>query len=178
MGITLAGLIYVPKKWLLIFGLIMVFGHNLLDGIDPESFGSWSFLWKMLHVESTYYVGEIQVFALYPVIPWIGVMTLGYVFADFYRLEAIKRQNKIILLGLVVTALFFVIRGINVYGDMSRWTVQSTIGMTIVSFFNVTKYPPSLSYLLMTLGWARSPSTVRRVRPKRSRSKVIAAAAV
>ena len=150
--LSLAVLIYIPKKWLLIFGLIMVFGHNLLDNVNPESFGAWSFLWKMLHVESTFYIGSYQVFALYPVIPWIGVMTLGYVFADFYTIEAKKRQQKMLFLGMIVTLLFFVIRGINLYGDMSPWSVQSTIGMTIVSFFHVTKYPPSLSYLLMTLG--------------------------
>jgi len=150
--ITLAVLIYVPRKWLLIFGLTMVFGHNLLDNVNPESFGPWSFLWKMLHVESMFYMGSYQVFALYPVIPWIGVMTLGYVFADFYHIETKKRQQKMLFLGLMVTLLFFVIRGINIYGDMNPWSVQSTIGMTIVSFFNVTKYPPSLSYLLMTLG--------------------------
>ncbi len=150
--ITLAALIYVPKKWLLIFGLVMVFGHNLLDNINPESFGAWSFVWKLLHVQSLFNLGSLQVLAYYPVIPWIGVMTLGYVFADFYRLDARSRQPKMILLGLGLTILFFVIRGINVYGDMNPWSVQSTTGMAIVSFFNVTKYPPSLSYLLMTLG--------------------------
>jgi len=150
--ITLAALIYVPKKWLSIFGLIMVFGHNLLDGINPESFGSLSFLWKILHVQSTFYLGHIEFLAYYPVIPWIGVMALGYVFASYYRLEVKIRQPKILLLGAVTTLLFLVIRGSNIYGDMSPWSVQSTIGMTIVSFFNVTKYPPSLSYLLMTLG--------------------------
>ena len=150
--ITLAALIYVPKKWLLTFGLIMVFGHNLLDGIDSEYFGNWSFLWKMLHVQSTFPIGSYEAIAYYPVIPWIGVMTLGYVFADFYRMDAKRRQPKMILLGIGLIILFFVIRGINVYGDMNPWSVQSTTGMTIVSFFNVTKYPPSLSYLLMTLG--------------------------
>jgi uncharacterized membrane protein len=150
--ITLAALIYVPKKWLLFFGLIMLFGHNLLDGIDPETFGSLSFLWKILHVQSTFNLGPLEFLAYYPVIPWIGVMTLGYVFAEFYRMEAKNRQQKMLILGGVTTLLFLVIRGINVYGDMSPWSVQPTIGMTIVSFFNVTKYPPSLSYLLMTLG--------------------------
>ena len=150
--ITLAVLIYVPKKWLLIFGLIMVFGHNLLDGINPKSFGSLSFLWKILHVQSTFYLGHLEFLAYYPVIPWIGVMALGYVFASYYRLEAKIRQPKILLLGAVTTLLFLVIRGSNSYGDMSPWSVQSTMGMTIVTFFNVTKYPPSLSYLLMTLG--------------------------
>lgn len=150
--ITLAALIYIPKKWLLIFGLIMVFGHNLLDGVNPESFGSLSFLWKILHVQSSFFLGSFEFLGYYPVIPWIGVMALGYVFADFYRMESKARQQKMMLLGIVVTLLFFIIRGVNIYGDMNPWSVQSTAGMTMVSFFNVTKYPPSLSYLLMTLG--------------------------
>lgn len=150
--ISLAALIYVPKKWLLIFGLTMVFGHNLLDNITPESFGILSPLWKMFHVDSTFPLGSITVLAKYPMIPWIGVMVLGYVFADFYRLEAPVRQRKIFMLGLIISLLFFVIRGFNTYGDPHPWTVQSMPGMTVVSFFNVNKYPPSLSYLLMTLG--------------------------
>jgi uncharacterized membrane protein len=97
-------------------------------------------------------LGPLEFLAYYPVIPWIGVMTLGYVFADFYRIEAKTRQQKMLILGGVATSLFLVIRGSNIYGDMSPWAVQSTTMMTIVSFFNVTKYPPSLSYLLMTLG--------------------------
>ena len=150
--ISLAALIYVPKKWLLIFGLTMVFGHNLLDNISPEAFGILSPLWKMFHVDSTFPLGSITVLAKYPMIPWIGVMALGYVFADFYRLEAPLRQRKIFVLGLIISLLFFVIRGFNIYGDPHPWTVQSMPGMTAVSFFNVNKYPPSLSYLLMTLG--------------------------
>jgi len=142
----------VPKKWLLIGGLVMVIGHNLLDGVDPDSLGIWSFLWKVLHVQSSHSLGSLQIYIFYPVIPWIAVMALGYVFADFYRMEASKRQQKMLLIGVVMTVLFFVIRGINVYGDMNPWSVQSTTGMTIVSFLNVTKYPPSLLYLLLTLG--------------------------
>lgn len=166
--ITLAALIYVPKRWLLAFGLIMVFGHNLLDSIDPESFGSLSFLWKILHVQSTFYLGPLEFLAYYPVIPWIGVMTLGYVFADFYRMGAKTRQQKMLILGGVATLLFLVIRGSNIYGDMSPWAVQPTTRMTIVSFLNVTKYPPSLSYLLMTLG----PSIILLAVFERIRGKV------
>jgi uncharacterized membrane protein len=85
-------------------------------------------------------------------VPWIGVMALGYVFADFYRLDAERRQKKIFLLGLACSAFFIIIRGINLYGDPHPWTEQPTFGMTVVSFLNTNKYPPSLSFLLMTLG--------------------------
>jgi uncharacterized membrane protein len=150
--ISLAVLIYIPKKWLIIFGLVMVFGHNLLDDIKPESFGIFSPLWKMFHVDSRFPLGSYVVIAKYPMVPWIGVIALGYVFADFYRLNANTRQRRIFLLGLAGTILFIVIRGINIYGDPHPWEQQSSFGMTVASFLNTNKYPPSLSYLLMTLG--------------------------
>jgi len=150
--IALAALIYVPKRWLLGLGIAMVLGHNVLDGILPSSLGTLGPLWMILHVKGEFMIGPFATFIYYPVIPWVGVMALGYVFADFYKTEANKRQQQLVVLGLILSLLFFVIRGINSYGDMAPWSVQSTIGMTIVSFFNVTKYPPSLSYLLMTLG--------------------------
>ena len=130
----------------------MVFGHNLLDGINPEAFGSLSFIWKILHVDATFQLGSYTVYTAYSMIPWIAVMVLGYVFADVYRYEPSTRQWRIFVMGLVINLLFFVIRGINMYGDNQPWEVQSTLAMTVVSFFNVNKYPPSLSYLLMTLG--------------------------
>jgi uncharacterized membrane protein len=150
--ISLAALIYIPKKWLLVFGLVIVFGHNLLDSVSPESFGKFAPLWKMLHVDSVFPIGSYLVIVKYHIIPWIGVMALGYVFADFYKLNEIVRQRKMLLLGIGLTLLFVVIRGINIYGDPNPWESQSTFGMTVVSFLNTNKYPPSLSYLLMTLG--------------------------
>ncbi len=150
--LALAAMIYLPKKWILGIGLIMVFGHNILDDIQPEQMGGLSALWKILHVRSDFDIGSVTVISVYPLIPWIGVMALGYLFADFYRLEVKLRQKRMLFLGLIVTGLFFVVRGINVYGDAEPWSVQSTLGLTVASFFNTTKYPPSLSYLLMTLG--------------------------
>jgi len=150
--VLLATLIHLPKKVLLIGGLIMVFGHNLLDGIQPESFGSLSALWKVLHVESMIPLENFTIYVVYPVVPWIGVMTLGYLFADFYKLDSKVRQKRMLWLGVLLTALFIIIRGINSYGDMHPWSQQPTFGLTIASFLNTTKYPPSLVYLLMTIG--------------------------
>lgn len=132
--LALAALIYLPKKWLLGIGLIMVFGHNLLDGIQPEQMGGFSALWKIMHVSSDFKIGSLTVLTVYPLIPWIAVMALGYVFADFYRLEAKLRQKRMLLLGVIVTGLFFVVRGSNVYGDAVPWSVQSSFGMTVASF--------------------------------------------
>jgi len=150
--LSLAVMIYIPKKLLLVFGLIMVFGHNLLDNVAPETFGIFSPLWKMFHVDATFPLGSYTVFTKYPMIPWIGVMALGYVFSEFYKMEAGIRQRRMFLLGLLCTVLFLMVRGINIYGDPLPWEPQPTFGMTVVSFLNVNKYPPSLSYLLMTLG--------------------------
>lgn len=150
--LSLAALIYVPKRWLLIFGLILVFGHNLLDGIAPETFGALAPIWKMIHVDSVFQFGPVMFVAKYPMIPWIGVMSLGYVFADLYRLGEKLRQRRMLMLGLFTTLLFIAIRGLNLYGDPNPWQVQSSVSMTIASFLNTNKYPPSLSYLLMTLG--------------------------
>ena len=150
--ITMAALIYLPKKLLLVGGLTVVFGHNLLDHVQPESFGAFSFIWKMLHVDTTFQLGSFTVYTVYSMIPWFAVMALGYVFADLYRIEPVRRQQRMIWIGAGLTLLFFIVRGINGYGDNHPWEVQSTTGMTIVSFFNTNKYPPSLSYLLMTLG--------------------------
>lgn len=150
--LSLSLMIHIPKKWLLIFGIIMVFGHNLLDDVAPDAFGILSPFWKLIHVDSTFQLGSYIVIVKYPMIPWIGVMALGYVFGDFYKMEAQSRQRKMFLLGLSCTLLFIFIRGINVYGDPHPWSHQSTIAMTVVSFLNVNKYPPSLSFLLMTIG--------------------------
>lgn len=150
--VSLAVLIYVPKRVLLFFGLLMVFGHNLLDGVDPSTLGKFGPLWMLLHVKGEFMIGSFTTYVYYPYIPWVGVMALGYVFADVYRKEAKVRQKQIFMLGLFISILFLVVRGTNIYGDMRPWSEQPSLGMTIVSFFNVTKYPPSLSYLLMTLG--------------------------
>ena len=151
--IFLAAIIYLPKKTILIGGLIMVFGHNLVDSIDPESLGAWSPLWKVFHTRSFIPMGSFNIAIIYPLVPWIGVMALGYVFGEsIYRQEREVRQRNLLIIGSVLTGLFILIRGINVYGDMNPWSVQPTFTMTIASFLNTTKYPPSLSYLLMTIG--------------------------
>ena len=114
--IFLAIFIYLPKKVILIGGLIMVFGHNLLDGIQSDSLGWFSPFWKMLHEESFINIGNFTLGIIYPLIPWIGVMALGYVFADFYRLPEAGRQKKMIYLGVFLTALFFILREIKIRG--------------------------------------------------------------
>ncbi|GAB5401044.1 MAG: DUF1624 domain-containing protein [Aureisphaera sp.] len=151
--ILLAGLIHLPKKAIIVFGLLLVFGHNALDSITSENSGLGVF-WAFLHELSFTSLGSRWVSISYPIIPWVGVMSLGYVFGELYKKGSNPkfRQKWLMGLGLTSIALFFVLRGLNIYGDLVPWSIQKNTTYTILSFFNVAKYPPSLAFLLITLG--------------------------
>ncbi|OIQ29614.1 MAG: hypothetical protein BM564_05230 [Bacteroidetes bacterium MedPE-SWsnd-G2] len=153
--VLLSAIIYLPKTVIIAFGLILVFGHNLLDPIVHQGNSPSSILWYILHQQSfvPYGVNRGLVFA-YPLIPWVGVMALGYCFGSLFRKEinVQYRLNFLLKLGIWAIVLFFVIRVLNIYGDPVPWESQKDTTFTIMSFFNVSKYPPSLSYLLITLG--------------------------
>lgn len=90
----------------------------------------------------------------YPILPWLGLMLLGYYFGNFYTTDfkSEKRKKLLITIGLTSIVLFFIVRGINVYGNLTKWEVQDSITKTIISFFKLTKYPPSLAFILITMG--------------------------
>jgi uncharacterized membrane protein len=146
--VVLAFLVRLPLKWVAAVGVAMILGHNLLDGIKPAGFGAWAPLWSMLHVKGDTPLG----FVSYPLIPWIGVMAAGYALGGVYAWPRQRRRRFLVALGLLCLAAFGVLRGFNLYGDASPWTPQATPLWSAMSFVNVTKYPPSLLYLLMTLG--------------------------
>ena len=153
--IVLGILIYLPQKALLILALVLIAGHNLFDGIIVEGKSFSSIVWYMLHQYSLVEFSENFVMIVeYPVLPWIGVMALGYCFGGLYTKDVDSQMRKkwLLYIGIGATALFFVLRGINIYGDLVPWSTQKNTIYTIMSFFNVTKYPPSLSFLLVTLG--------------------------
>jgi len=152
--ILLGILIYLPKKLILIFGLAMVFGHNLLDGIVMQGSSLKSVIWYILHQQNFVPFGTRFVGIFYPIIPWVGVMALGYVFGSLYQsgFDINSRKKWLLRLGLGSVILFFVLRVINLYGDPIPWSVQKNDTFTVMSFFNVYKYPPSLLFLLITLG--------------------------
>lgn len=152
--IILAGLIYLPLPAIAAFGLVMIFGHNMLDAVNPANFGkAGGLIWQFLHVQSlAVFSPNLKVFILYPLIPWIGVMATGYCFGTVFKLESAHRIRVIYTIGLLAIVLFIIIRSINIYGDTNTWTEQPTILRTALSFINVQKYPPSLDYLLITLG--------------------------
>ncbi len=152
--IVLAGLIHLPKKIILAIGLLLVAGHNLLDGIQIEGNGFKAVGWAILHQFQFFPYDGISLFVGYPLLPWVGTMALGYCFGTLYTLDASLRKKYLLQLGGTVITLFIIIRAINMYGDPSQWSVQSSPVFTFLSFINVSKYPPSLLYVLLTLGLA------------------------
>ena len=152
--ISMGLLIYLPKYFIAIIALTMILGHNLLDSIQPEAFGSYSWVWMLLHSPGSFYIGSIEVRVIYPFIPWIGVMALGYLFGPITKLSRIERKKIFLLSGLGLLLFGFGLRFLNFYGELSSWNFHESIEMTIMSFMNFTKYPPSLIYLSVLIGIA------------------------
>lgn len=151
--IFLAGFIYLPKKLTIIISLVAIFGHNLLDSVSFSN-STLSTIWSFLHVRSPIPIGEMNLVVIYPMIPWIFLMPLGYYFGELYKKNVSQqfRTQKLFQLGIGITVLFFIIRFANIYGDSISWSNQGSISLTIMSFFSLSKYPPSLLYLLITIG--------------------------
>ncbi|NQU94887.1 MAG: DUF1624 domain-containing protein [Candidatus Omnitrophica bacterium] len=151
--IALSLIIRLPLRAIIVLGAVMIVGHNLFDGVDPTRLGYFEGLWTILHVP-----GVIKMFPgmnfkiLYPLVPWIGVMALGYTFGNFMLLEEGKRRKIFFWIGTCLILIFIALRASNFYGDALRWSAQKNHLFSLLSFLNVTKYPPSLLYLLMTLG--------------------------
>ncbi|MBX9733598.1 MAG: heparan-alpha-glucosaminide N-acetyltransferase domain-containing protein [Chitinophagaceae bacterium] len=149
--IVLAGLIHLPKRIIFIFSITIIFGHNLLDGIDIKD----NVFWSILHQVNRHFIDETHfISTVYALIPWIAVMSLGYCFGSFYdtTFDTQKRRRILNGLGLGSMLLFFILVVFNVYGDPVKWTNYGINLKTLMSIFNVTKYPASLLYLLITLG--------------------------
>jgi uncharacterized membrane protein len=152
IGLSMAEMsiqIYLPKKILFALGLIIIFGHNFLDGFPGDSL-----LWSMIHEPREFVISGRRVVALYSFLPWLGLMITGYFFGNLYNPDFDKQKRKKILIiaGTVSILLFIILRAANSYGDMSHWHTQKNFIFTVMSFVNTTKYPPSLLFLLMTIG--------------------------
>jgi uncharacterized membrane protein len=162
--IVLGALIYLPVKVVGGFGLLMIALHNLLDGFRVTSWrgpgtpvpGLGEKLWILLHqaFEAFPIVSfpSPVVIVVYPLVPWVGVMAAGYAFGRLYQFDAQRRRKLLLIIGGTATALFILLRAINTYGDPAPWSTQKNALFTVLSFVNTTKYPPSLLFLLMTLG--------------------------
>ena len=150
---VLAALVWLPLPAIIGFGLVLIAGHNAFDRVTPASMGAFGPLWTLLHDE-----GSIQlwngfgVWVLYPLVPWIGVMALGYGLGFVFLQDAALRLKTLTVLGLSMIAGFLLLRAGGFYGDPRAWTMHADLWTTAGDFLDTRKYPPSLLYLLMTLG--------------------------
>lgn len=151
--IGLALLVRLPDRMILGVGLGLILLHNAADGIPAAALGAFAPLWTLLHAPGFLYQGsEHVVLIAYPIVPWVGVTAVGYALGRIFEWEPERRRQLLWRAGLVATVAFVALRFVNVYGDPSRWSAQERAGFTFLSFLNTTKYPPSLLFLLMTLG--------------------------
>jgi uncharacterized membrane protein len=159
--ILLSGLVFLPTTAVTIFGVAMIACHNLFDGVRAADWGRFDWLWKILHTGEVFELRPGYTFwPFYPLIPWIGVMAAGYGLGAIMLLDPHRRRRELLTLGLALILLFVALRWSNLYGDKSAmgeglagpWSVQSDWRFTLLSFINCQKYPPSLLFLLMTLG--------------------------
>lgn len=147
----------LPRYVIGLAGFVIVFGHNALSFVEfqPDEFGYH--LWTILHDRGYLYTSEtFKIKASYPVLPWIGVIFLGYFAGPIYRhtVDALARQKALIVAGVSSLLLLLILRYFNVYGEALPWATQANTVDTVKDFLNYTKYPPSLDYLLLTLGVA------------------------
>ena len=161
--VAMGAIVWLRVRWIAALGLGMIATHNLLDRIDPAAFGKFYWVWMLLHSPGRIPITNHFAFSVrYVLIPWVGVMAAGFAFGTV--LLRPDRRKWILRIGVAATALFFVLRAINLYGNgvaglafgypraAGPWSVQPTLTLSVISFFNTLKYPPSLDYLLMTLG--------------------------
>jgi uncharacterized membrane protein len=144
--IALAVLSRLPLRLLAGVSVSTIVLHNCLDGIQGGA------IWNLLHRQGAFAVGPALVVVAYPLVPWFAVMAAGFCFGRVLLLDGAERRHILVRAGWALTLAFVLIRAINVYGDPSRWSVRGSAVFTLLSFLNCTKYPPSLDYLLMTLG--------------------------
>ena len=160
--VLMAAIVRLPLRWVAILSCGTIAAHNLLDGIRPERFGSAAWVWTLLHVRGFVFLPfHIPEFVLFQIIPWVAVMGAGYAFGSVYLLEPDRRRKLIARLGLALTLGFLFLRATNLYGNppaglggvsQGAWHIQPTLEKSIILFLDVEKYPPSLQFLLMTLG--------------------------
>ncbi|EKE80629.1 DUF1624 domain-containing protein [Idiomarina xiamenensis] len=153
--LVLAVCVNWPRWLLLSVGLLLVGGHNLLTPINlqPEQWG-YS-LWTILHDRGWLLTdAAVNIKVSYPVLPWIGVILLGYAAGPLYAKQqpAAQRLRWLLWLGIGCLLAFALLRGGNLYGETLPWQMMDSVAQTLMSVFNVTKYPPSLNFLLVTLG--------------------------
>ncbi len=150
--VMMAALIHLPRPALVAVSAMLMLGHNAFDGVGAATLGAWAPLWNVLHQQGVFFAGGVPFVTAYPLLPWVGVMGAGFCFGPVLVMEPAARRRVMIGTGLALLAGFVVLRTFNLYGDPSHWLPQPGWAMSVVSFFRATKYPPSLAFLLMTMG--------------------------
>ena len=160
--LILAAVVRLPMRWITVLSLTVIAAHNLLDRIRPRDLGSWAWLWTLVHARGGVLLPlGIRQFVLFPLIPLAAVMAAGYAFGQLYLMDRERRRKLMAMLGLGMILAFAILRGTNLYGNppagsggvsQGEWHVQPTFEKTLILFFDVEKYPPSLQFLLMTIG--------------------------
>ena len=151
--IVLAALVHLPRKFILLFSLLLILGHNLLDTVHYNG----NVFWAILHEFAFFKITDgVEFVVAYPIIPWIAVMALGYYMGAFYDKSYVgeKRKKMFNIIGISAIVAFAILRFSNLYGDPIIYKDYGILSRNLISFFNPSKYPPSLDYLLMTLGAA------------------------
>lgn len=155
VSMILLGLaIWMPFTAILVTGLVIVFGHNLLDFYEAGRQDGYSVFYNFLHRPGGFTLwGNRHVEIAYPFLSWAGLMMLGYCLGRvFHTLQGTERKKVLTGVGLAAILLFVAIRATNAYGDPDDWSTQKDGLFTFLSFMNVHKYPPSLLYMLITIG--------------------------
>ena len=150
--IGLAALVWLPLRALAVLSIAVVTLHNCLDYVTASQFGASAGIWNLIHEAGAFRLAGATVIVGYPLVPWIAVMALGFCFGRVFLMESSLRRRYLVAIGAASTLAFVVIRALNRYGDPVPWSTQSSVIDTALSFLNTTKYPPSLAFLLMTLG--------------------------
>jgi len=148
-------ILFLSFHAILFFGLITVAFHNLLDGINLDNGKLQTLFWDLFHREGLVEISNhFSIFVVYPLMPWIGVMSLGYCLGKLYHNDfpAERRRKILLLIGSGCVLLFIFLRAFNNYGEPEQWRQYPSTLFSLMSFINTTKYPPSLLYLLMTIG--------------------------
>ena len=150
--IILAALVWLPMPVLAGLSLATIALHHALDGINARTLGAYAPIWNLLHQAGAFQFAGRVVIAAYSLVPWFAVMAAGFCLAVLYAKPLEVRRRWLLGTGIAATLGFIVIRALNIYGDPVPWSTQPSATLTLLSLLNTTKYPPSLSFLLMTLG--------------------------
>lgn len=165
---VLSVLLWLPRWAVAVVGVAMIVGHNALGGLDAALVGhaqAWAMdpmkavpltgigtVWSILHVPRLLPLGFTALLVRYPLIPWVGVMAAGYAFGPVLRLPDAQRRRTLLRTGVALLVGFVLLRATNLYGDPTPWSARTSAANTLISFLNVEKYPPSLLFLMLTLG--------------------------